>query len=133
MATSAPPPPYDPNATRDPSQPAPATNMYVVEPLWCHNPQLTMPSPNQPGSPIPMQPVAQQPGAQAGMATSGQKVTPLHMLSESPDWIDCPMCHTRARTRVQTEGEGMQLYVHLRVLAQTNLPSSPLANTTCAA
>ena len=29
---SALPPPYDPNANREPSQPAPATNMYVVEP-----------------------------------------------------------------------------------------------------
>ena len=52
-----------------------------------------------------------QPTAQPGMDTAGQKVTPLHLLGDRPEWIDCQMCHQRARTRVQTTGEGMQLYV----------------------
>lgn len=37
-------------------------------------------------------------------------VTPLHMLrGEAPQWIDCPFCHTRAKTVVRKEGTAMQM------------------------
>lgn len=38
----------------------------------------------------------------------GQKVTPLHLLSDRPEFVDCQMCEQRARTRVEKKGEGMQ-------------------------
>ncbi|RSL49831.1 hypothetical protein CEP54_012237 [Fusarium duplospermum] len=28
-------------------------------------------------------------------------VTPLHLLGDQPDWIDCPFCETRARTTIK--------------------------------
>jgi len=30
-------------------------------------------------------------------------VRPLKALDESPEWIDCPYCNTRAKTRVEKE------------------------------
>jgi hypothetical protein len=45
------------------------------------------------------------------MATTGETVTPLNLLSETPQWVDCQMCQQRTRTRVERKGEGMQLYV----------------------
>lgn len=53
-----------------------------------------------------MQPMG-EPGMKPG---AGQTVTPLHLLSERAEWIDCQMCHQRTKTRVETTGEGMQLY-----------------------
>ncbi|KAL0939645.1 uncharacterized protein CTRU02_206255 [Colletotrichum truncatum] len=38
-----------------------------------------------------------------------QGVTPLHMLSDSPQWIDCPFCQSRTTTVVDTEGTSMQI------------------------
>ncbi|KAI0196868.1 hypothetical protein F4808DRAFT_302766 [Astrocystis sublimbata] len=35
-------------------------------------------------------------------------VTPLHKLTDSPTYIDCPFCHRRAMTRVSKEGDDMQ-------------------------
>ncbi|KAI1188563.1 hypothetical protein F5B17DRAFT_262497 [Nemania serpens] len=36
-------------------------------------------------------------------------VTPLAGLTAEPAWIDCPFCHTRAMTRIETEGTGAQV------------------------
>ncbi|KAF9872759.1 hypothetical protein CkaCkLH20_09622 [Colletotrichum karsti] len=38
-----------------------------------------------------------------------QGVTPLHMLGDSPQWIDCPFCMKRTLTTINTEGTGMQM------------------------
>ncbi|KAF4120942.1 LITAF-like zinc ribbon domain [Geosmithia morbida] len=59
---------------------------------------------NLPGQPIAMQPM---PGQHA-MNPAGPTVTPLHLLTERAEWVDCQMCHKRAMTRVATSGEGMQ-------------------------
>ena len=48
-----------------------------------------------PGEPIGMQPMGQT------NMNVGQKVTPLHLLSDRPEFVDCQMCEQRARTRVQ--------------------------------
>ncbi|KAG9251777.1 uncharacterized protein F5Z01DRAFT_266098 [Emericellopsis atlantica] len=82
MATQ-PPPPYQPNGEQGNKSAAPATN-------------------------LPGQPIAMQPMGQPGMDTSGQKVTPLHLMSEVPEWVDCQMCQQRTRTRIEKKGEGMQ-------------------------
>ncbi|KAI1117715.1 hypothetical protein F5Y14DRAFT_321150 [Nemania sp. NC0429] len=36
-------------------------------------------------------------------------VTPLTALTAAPTWIDCPFCHTRARTKTEEEGQGAQM------------------------
>jgi len=38
-----------------------------------------------------------------------EPVTPLHLLGEESQWIDCPFCHRRARTRVSKDGTPMQM------------------------
>ncbi|KAG7285694.1 hypothetical protein NEMBOFW57_007987 [Staphylotrichum longicolle] len=36
-------------------------------------------------------------------------VTPLNMLGDRPQWIDCPFCQRRTMTRLNTEGTSMQI------------------------
>ncbi|KAI1194161.1 hypothetical protein F5X97DRAFT_327822 [Nemania serpens] len=36
-------------------------------------------------------------------------VTPLAALTSQPAWIDCPFCHSRTKTRIDTEGTGAQV------------------------
>ncbi|KAH8599427.1 hypothetical protein B0O99DRAFT_591276 [Bisporella sp. PMI_857] len=40
-----------------------------------------------------------------------QMVTPLHLVSIQPTWIDCPYCRKRTMTRTEEHGEGMQIVV----------------------
>ncbi|KAG9242184.1 hypothetical protein BJ878DRAFT_184669 [Calycina marina] len=49
-----------------------------------------------------------QTAAKAAAYHSPQMVTPLNMLKNQPVYVDCPHCHTRAITMVETHGEGMQ-------------------------
>lgn len=35
-------------------------------------------------------------------------VTPLHLLGEQPQWIDCPFCYQRTKTLINSEGTAMQ-------------------------
>lgn len=53
----------------------------------------------------------------------GATVTPLHLLQEQPQFVDCQMCHKRAKTKVVTSGEGMQLYVPYA--SESELESKP--------
>ena len=43
--------------------------------------------------------------------SANQKVTPLHLLSERPEYVDCQFCKKRTRTRVETKGTALQVYV----------------------
>ncbi|KAI1164146.1 hypothetical protein F5B18DRAFT_261767 [Nemania serpens] len=38
-----------------------------------------------------------------------RRVTPLAGLTSETTWIDCPHCHSRAKTRIDTEGTGAQI------------------------
>jgi len=53
---------------------------------------------NTPSSQLPMNP--QQPVP---------TVTPLNMLGDHPQWIDCPFCQRRTKTRITREGTSMQM------------------------
>ncbi|KAH7146611.1 hypothetical protein B0J13DRAFT_664049, partial [Dactylonectria estremocensis] len=37
----------------------------------------------------------------ASLEPSIRTVTPLHLLGDQPDWIDCPFCERRARTIIK--------------------------------
>jgi hypothetical protein len=37
---------------------------------------------------------------------NAQYVIPLENLGDQPDWVDCPYCKKRVKTRVQTESSG---------------------------
>ncbi|KAH9227930.1 hypothetical protein K456DRAFT_1765521 [Colletotrichum gloeosporioides 23] len=55
-------------------------------------------------------PVEQQKGAdQKPAPPTIQGVTPLHMLGDKPQPIDCPFCMRRTMTIVDTEGTSMQM------------------------
>lgn len=55
------------------------------------------------------EPIAMQPLPQKMKPTP--KVTDLHALNETVQWVDCPHCNKRTQTRVEKQGEGTQLYV----------------------
>ncbi|KAK0710295.1 hypothetical protein B0T26DRAFT_679588 [Lasiosphaeria miniovina] len=57
---------------------------------------------NAQSKPLPNSPMA--PGNAAVAA-----VTPLHLLGDYPQSIDCPFCHQRTQTRVEKVGTPMQM------------------------
>ncbi|KAF4458672.1 LPS-induced tumor necrosis factor alpha factor [Fusarium albosuccineum] len=54
-----------------------------------------------------------QPGLKIEALPDVERVTPLHMLGESPAWIDCPFCQRRTMTKVNTEGSGTQVVMSI--------------------
>lgn len=42
---------------------------------------------------------------------STRDVTPLHLLGDQPDWIDCPFCERRARTTIKKKPSNLTQYV----------------------
>lgn len=42
---------------------------------------------------------------------SAGAVTPLHLLGDQPDWIDCPFCERRARTTIKKKPSNITQYV----------------------
>ncbi|KAK4168363.1 hypothetical protein QBC43DRAFT_117278 [Cladorrhinum sp. PSN259] len=113
MSSSTPPPPsYTPNEKFAPapsqqqgaaysSSPAFAAVPGVAQPQQAHIITSEQPKPN---------PVLPANPTQANMIPIEASVaTPLNMLGHAPQWIDCPFCQKRTRTRVRKDGTPMQL------------------------
>jgi hypothetical protein len=61
-------------------------------------------------SPLPtMSAAPQKTVAGAAQQGPGARVVPLDRLGSEPQWIDCPFCHERTRTRLQKDGQPMQM------------------------
>ncbi|KAK3380784.1 hypothetical protein B0H63DRAFT_192961 [Podospora didyma] len=106
---SAAPPDYTPQvpSKENPSVPAKEQSAGANN----QQPHTQQPYTQQPYTQQPQQVYNQQP-QQTGPATAQQgqvaAVTPMHLLSDHPQWIDCPFCHHRAQTRVEKVGTPMQ-------------------------
>ncbi|KAI9898103.1 hypothetical protein N3K66_006463 [Trichothecium roseum] len=103
------------NSTSHVQQPQP-----VATPAKGTTPSSAVPAPTEPGvytqpqpqpttqtqtPPIQMQPMTAPP---MNPHAAQQKVTPLHLLSETPQWIDCHFCRQRTKTVVKKDGAGLQ-------------------------
>ncbi|KAK3998242.1 hypothetical protein QBC44DRAFT_314061 [Cladorrhinum sp. PSN332] len=104
-SASAPPPSYTANeksAAPTPQQyatPAPAVPG-VAQPQQAHiTTEQPRPNPVLPGNPTP----------QNMLPVEASVATPLNMLGDQPQWIDCPFCQKRTKTRVHKEGTPMQI------------------------
>ncbi|KAK1505126.1 hypothetical protein CABS01_08904 [Colletotrichum abscissum] len=60
----------------------------------------------QPATPMPAQ---QKGGPTITPLANPATVTPLHMLGDEPQWIDCPFCKQRTQTVIAKEGTAMQM------------------------
>ncbi|OHF01195.1 hypothetical protein CORC01_03510 [Colletotrichum orchidophilum] len=60
----------------------------------------------QPATPLAAQ---QQGGPTITPLANPLTVTPLHMLGDGPQWIDCPFCNQRTQTVITKEGTAMQM------------------------
>lgn len=73
-------------------------------------------------SPAPVPEYTSQPGPEIEMEAVLGPATPLHMLGEEPETIDCPFCLKRTRTLVEKKGTSKQVYVSSYPIAiQANL------------
>ena len=63
---------------------------------------------NAPPTPLPTMSAEPQ-KAVPGAAQQAPRVVPLNQLGSEPQWIDCPFCHQRTKTRLHKDGSPMQM------------------------
>ncbi|KAI1398156.1 hypothetical protein F4819DRAFT_469386 [Hypoxylon fuscum] len=101
-----------PSPLRAAPQPNPAKNTNAHDDIAIETqPQLQLPNYIQEEKPKPFNTnTANENNVPQIVQEQGpQLVTPLHMLTEHPTWIDCPACKRRTLTRTDREGSGMQV------------------------
>lgn len=73
-----------------------------------HNPNTnTASSSRADGEAIDMQPLSEPPMNPTGSKKTTM-VVPLHLMGDEPEWVDCPFCKKRSKTRVVREGRKRQ-------------------------
>lgn len=87
-------------------------NMHAASPSGAGGEAIAM----QPLSQPPMNPTGEEAAAAAQLSSIGNsnkntKVVPLHLMSEKPEWVDCPFCKKRTKTRIVKKGGKLQWYV----------------------
>ncbi|CAJ2502641.1 Uu.00g100350.m01.CDS01 [Anthostomella pinea] len=83
-------------ATAGVNQQGPTQSASPMHPEKAHHPMGT---PGIPGHPNP----------NAEIFYEAQVVTPLHQLTDTPLWINCPFCNKRTKTQSSVEGTAMQI------------------------